>query len=200
MTLPRLARHILFVFALWLGASFAAQAANTLNDLDSAQLDAAANSLQAIDTTLQQPGLSKDVLQKLQDDSQPLALSLQRVLDHLTPRLAAQKALLDQLGPAPAAKAAPEAPDVANERVKRQKAFDDLDALVKRANLLIVQNQQAQATIAARLRARLAQSLLQRESSLASPALWQKALGELRAISSFCAAWPARGWRRPMQL
>ena len=117
-------------------------------------------------------------MQKLQDETQPLALSLQRVLDHLTPRLAAQKAQLDQLGAPPAPKAAPEAADVAAERVKRQKAFDDLDALVKRANLLIVQNQQAQATIAARLRARLAQSLLQRESSLASPTLWQKALGE----------------------
>jgi hypothetical protein len=45
LILPRLARHILLVFALWLGASFAAQAANTFNDLDSAQLDAAAKSL-----------------------------------------------------------------------------------------------------------------------------------------------------------
>ena len=103
LTLPRLARHILVVFALWLGASLAAQAANTFNDLDSAQLDSAAKNLQDIDTALQQPGLSKDILQKLQDESQPLALSLQRVLDHLTPRLAAQKAQLDQLGPPPGA-------------------------------------------------------------------------------------------------
>ncbi len=208
MTLPRLARHILLVFALWLGASFVAQAAHTFNDLDSAQLDAAAKSLQDIDTTLQQPGLPKEVLQKLQDETQPLALSLQRVLDHLTPRLAAQKAQLDQLGPAPAPKAAPEAPDVAAERVKRQKAFDDLDALVKRTNLLIVQNQQAQATIAARLRARLAQSLLQRESSLASPALWQKALGELpddlTTLRDKAGTWLAQtntalaGWRAPV--
>ena len=208
MTLPRLARHILLVFALWLGASFAAQAANTLNDLDSAQIDAAAKSLQDIDTTLQQPGLPKEILQKLQDETQPLALSLQRVLDHLTPRLAAQKAQLDQLGAPPAPKAAPEAADVAAERVKRQKAFDDLDALVKRANLLIVQNQQAQATIAARLRARLAQSLLQREFSLASPTLWQKALGELpdnlAVLHDKTSTWLAQtnttlaGWRAPV--
>jgi potassium-dependent mechanosensitive channel len=208
LTLPRFARHILVAFALWLGATLVAQAATTFNDLDSAQLDSAAKSLQDIDATLQQPGLSQDILQRLQDETQPLSLSLQRVLDHLTPRLAAQKAQLDQLGAPPAAKASPEAPDVAAERVNRQKAFDDLDALVKRTNLLIVQNQQAQATIAARLRARLAQSLLQRESSLASPALWQKALGELPGdlviLRSMAGAWLAQtnatltGWRAPV--
>jgi potassium-dependent mechanosensitive channel len=208
LTLQRLARHILVVFALWLGASLAARAADTFNDIDAAQLDAAAKSLQNIDTTLQQPGLSKEVLQKLQDETPPLALTLQRVLDRLTPRLAAQKAQLDQLGPPPAPKAAPEAPDVAAERANRQKAFDDLDALVKRANLLIVQNQQSQAMIAARLRAQLAQSLLQRESSLASPALWQMALAELPndlgVLRDKAGAWLRQsnailvGWRAPV--
>lgn len=208
MTLPHLVRLILVAFALWLGAGLATRAAETFNDIDAAQLDAATKSLQNIDTTLQQPGLAKEILQRLQDQTPPLALSLQRVLDHLTPRLAAQKALLDQLGPAPAPKAAPESQDVAAERANRQKAFDDLDALVKRANLLIVQNQQAQAAIAARLRARLAQSLQQRESSLASPALWQMALAELPndfgILRNKARAWLTQsnailvGWRAPV--
>ena len=137
------------------------------------------HTLQQVETALQQPGLSKDVLQKLQNEVAPLGPTLQRVLDHLTPHLAAQKAQLDQLGAPPAAKAPPESKEVAAERVKRQKAFDDVDSLVKRTNLLIVQVDQAQTTIASRLRARLTEALLQQEPSIASPSLWADVIREI---------------------
>ncbi len=206
MTLLRVAR-LFALLALLLGAGVAARA-NTFNDIDAANLDQTARSLQEVDTALQQPGLSKEVLQKLQDETQPLGPLLQKLLDHLTPRLAAQKAQLDQLGPAPAANAPPEAKVVTAERAKRQKAYDDLDTLVKRANLLVVQTQQAQDTIAARLRARLAQSLLQQEPSLASPSLWRDVFseipGNILALHKRTGAWLTEsasklaGWRAPI--
>src|SRR6202012_696274 len=121
--------------------------AQTFIAINTANLDATADTLQQVETALKQPGLSSDVLPKLQDQLAPLGPTLQRVLDHLTPHLAAQKAQLDQLGPVPDAKAPPESKQVATDRAKRQKAFDDVDALVKRTNLLIVQVDQAQATI-----------------------------------------------------
>jgi potassium-dependent mechanosensitive channel len=206
LPIHRFIRCIFVAVALSLGAANAR--ADAITNIDAANLNQAANSLQQVETALQQPGLSKDVLQKLDEQTQPLGPQLQNVLDRLTPRLAAQKAQLDQLGPAPAANAPPEAKDVAAERVSRQKAFDDLDSLVKRANLLIVQTQQAQATIAARLRARLAESLLQQEPSLASPWLWRDVIGEAPAnfvsLRDKTGAWLAQshatlaGWRTPV--
>lgn len=94
------------VAALLLCMGIAAQA-QTFIAINSANLDASANTLQQVETALQQPGLSKDVLQKLQEQTAPLGPTLQRVLDHLTPHLAAQKAQLDQLGAPPDAKAPP---------------------------------------------------------------------------------------------
>ncbi|HEY0144764.1 MAG TPA: DUF3772 domain-containing protein [Methylovirgula sp.] len=192
------------VAALLLCMGIAAQA-QTFIAINSANLDASANTLQQVETALQQPGLSKDVLQKLQEQTAPLGPTLQRVLDHLTPHLAAQKAQLDQLGAPPDAKAPPESKEVAAERVKRQKAFDDVDALVKRTNLLIVQVDQAQTTIASRLRARLTEALLQQEPSIASPSLWADVVREvprnLRALRHRTGGWLSdsaaklTGWR-----
>lgn len=203
MTLQRVARLFL-VLALIFGASVAVRA-DTFNDIDAANLDQATKSLQEVETALQQPGLSKEVLQKLQEQTAPIGPLLQKILDHLTPRLAAQKAQLDQLGAAPSAKAPPESKVVTAAREKRQKSYDDVDTLMKRANLLVVETQQAQDTIAARLRARLAQSLLQQEPSLASPSLWRDVIAEvpanLRSLRDRTGAWLAdsagklAGWR-----
>jgi potassium efflux system protein len=179
--------------------------AQTFIAINTANLDATADTLQQVETALQQPGLSSDVLRKLQDQLAPLGPTLQRVLDHLTPHLAAQKAQLDQLGPVPDAKAPPESKQVATDRAKRQKAFDDVDALVKRTNLLIVQVDQAQATITDRLRARLTEAMLQREPSIASPALWADVIKEvprnLHALRRQTGLWVSdsaaklAGWR-----
>jgi potassium efflux system protein len=193
------------LFSLGMPAQAQAPAFMAIN---SANLDTTANTLQQVETALQQPGLSKDVLQKLQEQAAPLGPTLQRVLDHLTPHLAAQKAQLDQLGPPPDAKAPPESKEVAAERVKRQKAFDDVDALVKRTNLLIVQVDQAQTTIAARLRARLTEALLQQEPSIASPPLWADVIREvprnLHVLRHRTGDWLSdsaaklTGWRAPL--
>lgn len=156
----------------------AAVAQSRANDVESARLDQAAASLKQIYATLQQQNLSAAELEKLQNEVQPLSGDVQSVLDELTPRLAALKTQLDQLGPAPGANAPPESAEIAAERAKRQKTYDDVDALVKRANLLAVQAQQADAEIVARRRARLEQSLFTRGPSLASPALWLDVISE----------------------
>ena len=162
---------------LFVGVAAAAAQSRT-NDVASADLDQAAAALKQIYATLQQPNLSAADLEKLQNEALPIGGEVQSVLDELTPRLAALKTQLEQLGPAPGANAPPGSAEIAAERAKRQKAYDDVDALVKRANLLAVQAQQASAEIFARRRARLEQSLFARGPSLASPALWLDVISE----------------------
>jgi len=106
----------------------AAAAQTQTNDTESARLDQAAATLKQIYMTLQQPGLSAADLDKLKEQAQPVGGEVQTVLDDLTPRLAALKTQLDQLGPAPGPKASPESAQVATEREKRQKAYNDVDA------------------------------------------------------------------------
>src|ERR1700691_3397907 len=138
----------------------AAVAAQTpANDAESTRLDDAAASLKQIYATLQQPDLTPADLDKLQEQAKPVSGDIQTALEHLSPRLEALKTQLDQLGPAPGPKASPESTQVATERAQRQKAYDDVDALVKRANLLAVQADQANARIVQARRARLAQTL-----------------------------------------
>ncbi len=157
--------------ALFVGVAAAAAQPHT-NDTESARFDQGAAALKQIYATLQQANLSAADLEKLQNEAQPVSKEVQSVLDDLTPRVTGLKTQLDQLGPAPGPKAPPESAEPAAERSKRQKAYDDVDALVKWADLLAVQAQQASAEIVERRRARLEQSLFEREPSLVSPALW----------------------------
>ena len=102
----------------------------------------------------------------------PLILQVQTDVDHLVTRLAAVKARLDQLGPTPDAKAPHEAPQVTKERLQQQQEYETVDALVKRAKLLLVQAQQANARIAARQHAKFTHSLFERNASLFDPEQW----------------------------
>ncbi len=190
--LSSLHKFVLRIAALALCAGLVGAAAQTpANYTD--RLDQAAAALKQIYTTLQQPNLSAADLQKLQNEAQPVSDEVQTVLDQLTPRLAALKTQLDQLGPAPGPQGPPETAELAAERAKRQKAYDDVNALVKWANLLAVQAEQANAQIAERRRARLEQSLFERGPGLISPALWFDVISEaprdFEAARTAGAAW-----------
>lgn len=178
--LNRLHRFALRIAALALCMGLAAAAAQTqVNDAEAARLDAASATLKQIYTTLQQPGLSAADLNNLQTEAHPIGDEIQAVIERLTPRLEALKAQLTQLGPAPSAQAAPESAQLASERAQRQKAYDTVDALMKRANLLVVQAEQVNALIGHTRRAKLEQTLFAQERSIADPALWIAAVSEV---------------------
>ena len=144
----------------------------------SRKLDQSADLLKRIETVVQDRDIAKKALQTQQDKVTPLLGKLQTLLDRLNTHLAAAKARLDQLGPPPTAKAAPENPQVTKERQTQQNDFERVDALVKRAKLLAVQAQQINARIIQRLRAKFTYSLLERGPSLADPNLWMDVIAE----------------------
>ena len=108
----------------------------------------------------------------LASETAPVATKLQALVERLTARTGAMKARVDQLGPKPDEKAAPESPEVVAQRASTDKAYADSDGLLRRAKAFQVQAQQLQTAIAKRQRAVFAQSLFQRSDSILSPQLW----------------------------
>lgn len=145
---------------------------------ESRSLDQNAAALKQIETAVQNHDVAKKELQALQNQAAPLPGALQTILGHLNAQLAAVKARLDQLGPPPKAKAAPENPQVTKERQEQQNDYERVDALVKRGRLLTVRTEQINARIAARLRAQFTYSLLTRGPSIADFGLWFDVMAE----------------------
>jgi small-conductance mechanosensitive channel len=170
-----------------------------------AELDRIQGTLTQIEATLGRHELSDAALEKLQAEIAPLGPAVQAVQAALAPRLAAIKARLDQIGPAPKEGAVPEDPTLAAERTSQQKAYADADALAKRASLLAVQVTQTANATALRRRALFTGALFQRSTSLANPSLWfavaHELPGDFRAADNLLFDWIANtagqlaGWR-----
>ncbi len=140
----------------------------------SAEVDALAAKLAAVEKTFDVPHPTPALLGEAANDVLPLTARAQGIVDRLIPRTAAMKARLDQLGP----KGATDSADVAKERAGLQKTFDDNDGLLKRAKVLEVKAQQEAAYIGKRQRALFTTSLFQRSTSILSPQLWLRVMRE----------------------
>ncbi|UDL96450.1 DUF3772 domain-containing protein [Lichenihabitans sp. PAMC28606] len=160
-----------------------------------ARLDTAKNTLDQIEAALTRSNVSDAALQKLRNDIDPVATDLQAVVTELTPRAEAAKARLAQLGPKPDAKAAPESPDITADRVAQEKLYNDLDATLKRAKVLIVQSTQLETTVSSLRRGLFTRSVLAQSYSLLDPRLWIPVVSELpsdaRAIGFLAQDWYA---------
>jgi potassium efflux system protein len=192
---------------LLLFAALAAARAETPEDAQAHTLDEIVANLQRIDSSLQQHDLTDHDLQYLRDQISPLGAEIASVISHLTPRLAAVDARLEQLGPAPDPKAPPEDPHVTADRAEQQKTHDVIDALLKRGKLLAVQIDQNAAQISARRQTLFTRSLFERSPSLASPDLWYRlameAPRDLQSLRDLVLNWAEdiggklAGWRLP---
>jgi small-conductance mechanosensitive channel len=168
------------------------------------RLDRIRADLGQIEQTLRRESLSDADLRELRARLDPLESQAQAVVDQLTPRLNAAKARLDQLGPKPAAGAAPEAAQVTSERDEQQKLFNELDGTLKRARLLIVDVNDAAGRILSRRRDLFSHALFERSYSILDPGLWIAVVrdmpGDLHALATVAGDWGAivraqlRGW------
>jgi len=102
----------------------------------------------------------------------PIQAELDDLLSKLTPRLADARERLAELGPAPAAGQAPEAPDVADARARLLKQQKRLDDNSKRARLLSVEASQLSESLARRLRGNFSARLWAHDRSAFDVALW----------------------------
>lgn len=187
------------------GQALVPAALTALDAASARDLDAVDAALKTIDAALQDHDITEAALQDLHDKAGPLILQVQTQVDHLTVRLAAVKARLDQLGPAPDAKAPHEAPQISKERQQQQAEYETVDALLKRAKLLLVQAQQADARISFRQHAKFTHSLFERNASILDPDLWGNVFAETphnlklarQAVGDWIAAIDAKLTRGP---
>ncbi len=179
----------------WCGDSGAAAAATPAQTDPAAALDSVKQSLKSVEIKLGDDNLTDADLVKLRGALDPLAAQIQSVIADATPKLAAVKARLDQLGKPPDLKAnpdaAPEDPAIAKERDDQQKLFATRDDLIKRANLAQLQVDQLASQIAERRRTLFANSVFQTSSSILAPSLWRDVardtphnLGAARAMAT----------------
>ena len=165
------------------------------------KLDAAKQSLDQIEGFLEDDSLTDAVLDHQHDAIEPVKKQIQAAIADLTPKLAAAKARLDQLGAAPDPKAnpppAPEDPDVAQDRAEQVKLYAATDDLLKRANLVQVRAGQLGEQIVARRRALFANAVFQQGTSILAPGLWMDVAREYaRGFSSVTAVFTSF-WNAP---
>jgi potassium efflux system protein len=102
----------------------------------------------------------------------PLRDELKVQISTLEPRVARVETRLQQLGPAPAKDAPPEAASIASERAALIQHLSELDAPLKQARLLAVRADQISSQLTERRRSTYAQLLLVRTPSALDPSFW----------------------------
>ena len=137
-----------------------------------AKVDGLSQDLARVEKTLETGRPNKAALDAMHQEVAPIVTESQSIVDRLTPRIAALKTRLDQLGPKPDAKAPPESAEVTKERGKTQSQYDASGELLKRAKLLAVKATQLEHYLSLRQRAEFSHNLFQRETSIVNPALW----------------------------
>jgi small-conductance mechanosensitive channel len=179
-------------------------ALNTLEEANRA-LDSSRQRLDQIEASFTREDLTDADLVRLREGADGVASDLGELLDKTKPRLDAAKSRVEQLGPKPDDKSpTPESPEAAAARAEQTKLYNDADAAVKRARLLITQAEQLSGVAVSKRRELFARALLQRSDSIVSPKLWGAAIDDLprdlRAISTLASDWVgfvsarSKGW------
>ena len=143
------------------------------------RMDSARLSLEQVEATLGRKDLSDAELSTLRSQIDGPVVKIQSIIEELTPKLAAIKIRLDQLGTKPGDKDPPESPGVTAERADQEKLFNQSDETFRKGKLLAVQADQLKAQIGVRRHAMFTHALFERTSSILSPNLWIRVAKEL---------------------
>jgi potassium-dependent mechanosensitive channel len=126
----------------------------------------------------------------------PAVQELRTLIDDLTPRAEQAKARLEQLG----TKAANESPEIAGDRLAREKSLAEADDAVRIGRALLVQGEQIGTEIGDKRRHLFARALFQRSASLISLDLWQSVArslpSDLKAVEILINDWISTIWNR----
>ena len=139
---------------------------------DPAELEAIRLLLDRIEGTLRREGLSVQALYDLGQTLNPTRDDLHARVADLEPQFAQVEARLKQLGPPPAKDAPPETPALAEERVRLNKEYSEIEAPLKQTRVLAERADQLSDQITERRRAAYARQLFEQSPSVLSPTLW----------------------------
>ena len=204
----RLLAPLLVALLLIAGAATTASAQHDASLSGAAQqLEQTRAALEQIESTLGKTDLPDSLLQSLRAQLDPVSGAINGVIGVVAPRVEAIRTRIEQLGPKPGEKDAPETPAVAAGRVEQGKALAEAQELLKRARLAMVQAEQAVGAIASRRREAFTRALFERSDTPLGPSLWMTVLreapGEAAAFWTIVSDWGAQaarrlpGWRLP---
>ena len=149
--------------------------------------------VQQIETTLASRELKDADLQRLRQRAEPLLDDLRKFAEEFGLRADQAKSLVDQLGPKPDEKAAPESADIASERATRERVLAEASEGARLARALLLQAEQISSTVADKRRALFSRTLFEHGPSLLTPSLWGSLLSSLpqdvRAMRLLVADW-----------
>ena len=187
---PAWFRLLVLAFALVTTAHVQAQPTREMR----ASIEAGRLELNQIEAALQRDNLDDKRLGDLKTRIEPLAQSINDILQREGPRADEIKARIDSLGPAPnAAKGESESPEVAKDRAEQQQLWREADETIRLARALDLRLGQVKDAISERRRQNFAKQILQQSASILSPLLWldvSKALpGDFNAFRFLMAHW-----------
>lgn len=143
------------------------------------RLDLARQAIEHVEAGLLRKDLSDAELASFRAQLDAPQLQIQGVIDELTPKLAAAKIRLDQLGAKPKENDPPESAGVTQERADQEKLFNQTDEIVRKSRVLDVQADQIKGQISVRRHTLFTHALFERSSSLLSPSLWLRVVLEI---------------------
>ncbi len=189
---------VISIAAVLVSSAVAQDAASDPSNLEAVRL-----LLDRIEVTLKREGLSAQTIYDLGQTLNPARDDLRARIAELEPQVAQADARLKQLGPPPAKDAPPENAALAEERVRLNKEFGELDAPLKQLRLMAGRADQLADQINELRRAAYARQLFEQSPSVLSPSLWlesAQALGpeaaEFGQVAAVVGRHPA-GSRRP---
>src|SRR5476649_1793713 len=186
----------LFIPLLWIalaGITGALHAADDRLQATRERLDAIRVIFDQTEAALIRPSQRDEDLVSLRNTVEPLRTELHAKTDEIEPQLADTQNRLKELGPAPAAGAAPEDPKMAVQRAELSALQGEIDGVLRQAKLLLLRGDQIADRIDAARRALFTQRLFARGGSILSPDLWLDAANglpaELKGLATLVSDW-----------
>jgi potassium-dependent mechanosensitive channel len=159
-----------------------------------AQIEAGRLELTQVEAALQRPNLDDKRLADLRSRLEPLAGTIEEIIQREQPRADEIKARIEKLGPAPdLAKGGTESADVAKDRADQQLQWREADETLRLSRALALRIEQVKEAIADRRRKNFTRQILSQGASIASPLLWFDATrampGDFRAAQFLMTQW-----------
>jgi potassium efflux system protein len=158
------------------------------------------STLERLEKSVERNLENDEELPQIRVDILALMERAQAALDALTPKAAAQRQLVEKLGPAPDKGATAEADQVAAERGRLNAILAETDGALKSADLAQARARQLLATVQTARQALFAKQILRRSPSPLLPGTWEQVLADVpgakRQVSYALSHWSAVAARK----
>lgn len=158
------------------------------------------STLETLEKSVERNLDNEAALPQIRVDLLALIDGAQALLDALTPKAAAQRQLVEKLGPAPDKGAPAESDQVVADRARLNAILAETDGALKSADLVLARARQLVASVQTARQTLFAKEILRRTPSPLMPATWEQVLADVpgakRQVTYALANWTAVATRK----